>query len=164
MGQYQSFIVVAVAVILVSSIIYRVRLGELKKHRQLKKEEKQANRRDNFRLRVMIKNSLMEVLKVGSISVNQNDYCEIVDISAGGAGIVSYYDFPLKQSVFVRIHFYLNDEEFSLNGRVVRKTERINKSSFFYGIQFLNLTTRDENRLIKEIVALENQRRKIAIK
>lgn len=163
MEQYQNFIVVAV-VILVSSIIYGVRLGKLRKHRQLKKEEKQANRRDNFRLRVMIKNSLMEVLKVGSISVNQNDYCEIVDISAGGAGIVSYYDLPLKQSVFVRVHFYLNDEEFSLNGRVVRKTERINKSSFFYGIQFLNLTTRDENRLIKEIVALENQRRKIAIK
>jgi c-di-GMP-binding flagellar brake protein YcgR len=163
MEQYQTLIAVAV-VILVSSIIYRVRLGKVKKHRQLKKEEKQANRRDNFRLRVMIKNSLMEVLKVGNISVNQNDYCEIVDISAGGAGIVSYYDLPLKQSVFVRIHFYLNDEEFSLNGRVVRKIERINKSSFFYGIQFLNLSTRDENRLIKEIVALENQRRKIAIK
>jgi c-di-GMP-binding flagellar brake protein YcgR len=163
MEQYQTLIVVAV-MILVSSIIYRGRLGKVKKHRQLKKEGKQANRRDNFRLRVMIKNSLMEVLKVGSISVNQNDYCEIVDISAGGAGIVSYYDLPLKQSVFVRIHFYLNDEEFSLNGRVVRKIERINKSSFFYGIQFLNLTTRDENRLIKEIVALENQRRKIAIK
>jgi c-di-GMP-binding flagellar brake protein YcgR len=163
MEQYQTIIVVAV-VILVSSIIYGVRLGKMKKHRLLKNEEKQANRRDNFRLRVMIKNSLMEVLKVGSISVNQNDYCEIVDISAGGAGIVSYYDLPLKQSVFVRVHFYLNDEEFSLNGRVVRKTERINKSSFFYGIQFLNLTTRDENRLLKEIVALENHRRKIAIK
>ncbi len=163
MEQYQTLIVVAI-VILVSSIIYRLRLGKIKNQRQLKKEEKQTNRRDNFRLRVMIKNSLMEVLKVGSTSVNQNDYCEIVDISAGGAGIVSYYDLPLKQSVFVRIHFYLNDEEFSLNGRVVRKIERINKSSFFYGIQFLNLSTRDENRLIKEIVALENQRRKIAIK
>ena len=157
-------ILIVATVIIVSSIIYLVRLKELKKQRQLKKEEKQANRRDNFRLRVMIKNSIMEVLKVGSIDVNRNNYCEIVDISAGGAGIISYYDFPLKQQVYVRVHFYLNDEEFSLDGRIVRKIERINKSSFFYGVQFLNLSSRDEERLVKEIYAMENQRRKIAIK
>lgn len=157
-------ILIVAAVIIVSSIMYLVRLKELKKQRKLKKEEKQANRRDNFRLRVMIKNSIMEVLKVGSIDVNRNNYCEIVDISAGGAGIISYYDFPLKQQVYVRVHFYLNDEEFSLDGRIVRKIERINKSSFFYGVQFLNLSSRDEKRLVKEIYAMENQRRKIAIK
>jgi c-di-GMP-binding flagellar brake protein YcgR len=157
-------LLIVTAVIIVSSIIYLARLKELKKQKKLKKEEKQTNRRDNFRLRVMIKNSIMEVLKVGSIDVNRNNYCEIEDISAGGAGIISYYDFPLKQQVYVRVHFYLNDEEFSLEGRIVRKIERINRSSFFYGIQFLNLSSSDEKRLVKEIFAMENQRRKIAIK
>jgi len=160
----EEYLILIVAVIIVSPIVYFVSQKELKKQRKLKKEEKQANRRDNFRLRVMIKNSIMEVLKVGSIDVNRNNYCEIVDVSAGGAGVISYYDFPLQQQVYVRVHFYLNDEEFSLDGRIVRKIERINKSSFFYGVQFLNLSSRDEKRLVKEIYAIENQRRKIAIK
>ncbi|MEH7115359.1 PilZ domain-containing protein [Neobacillus niacini] len=163
MEAYLILLIVAAGII-VSSILYLARLKELKKQKMLKKVEKQTNQRDNFRLRVMIKNSIMEVLKVGSTDVNQNDNCEIEDISAGGAGIISYYDFPLKQKVYVRIHFYLNDEEFSLDGRIVRKIERINRSSFFYGIQFLNLSSIDEKRLVKEIFAMENQRRKIAIK
>lgn len=157
-------LIVAAVVILVSSIIYLAKLYKMKKRRKPKKEEKQVNRRDNFRLRVMIKNTIMEVLRVGSLDVNQNDYCEIEDISVGGAGIISYYDLPLKQKVYVRVHFHLNDEEFSLDGRIVRKIERINKNSFFYGIQFLNLSSSDEKRLMKEIFALENKRRKIAIK
>lgn len=167
MEAFQFNILLAVAmVVLVSFIIYLViHRSETRKRSFSKKvEKKQENRRDNFRLRINKKDSLMEVLKVGSINVNQHDYCEIVDISAGGVGIISYLDLPLKQKVYVRVHFHLNDEVFSLNGRIVRKIERINRSSFLYGIQFLNLSTRDENRLIKEIYALENQRRKMAIK
>jgi hypothetical protein len=165
MGEFQFIIIAAVMMILVSSIIYVVKQKREKAQRNLRKAERPAaNRRENFRLRVNMKNSVMEVLKVGSLEVNQNDYCEIVDISAGGVGLISYYDFPLKQQVYVRVHFYLNDEEFSLDGRIVRKIERINKSSYFYGIQFLNLSARNENRLLKEIFAMENERRKIAIR
>ncbi|MEH7009956.1 PilZ domain-containing protein [Neobacillus niacini] len=166
MGDFQFNILLAVAmVVLVSFIIYLViHKRETRKRNSKKVEKKQVNRRDNFRLRINMKDSLMEVLKVGSINVNQHDYCEIVDISAGGVGIISYLDFTLKQNVYVRVHFYLNEDAFSLNGRIVRKIERINRSSFLYGIQFLNLSTKDENRLIKEIVALENQRRKMSLK
>jgi c-di-GMP-binding flagellar brake protein YcgR len=166
MEEFQFNILLAAAmVVLVSFIIYLViHKSETRKRNSKKVEKKQENRRDNFRLRVNMKDSLMEVLKVGSINVNQHDYCEIVDVSAGGVGIISYQDLPLKQKVYVRVHFYLNDEAFSLNGRIVRKIERINRNSFLYGIQFLDLSTRDENRLIKEIYALENQRRKMVIK
>ncbi|WP_045518449.1 PilZ domain-containing protein [Neobacillus niacini] len=166
MEEFQFNILLAVAmVVLVSFIFYLViHKRETIKRNSKKVEEKQVNRRDNFRLRINMKDSLLEVLKVGSINVNQHDYCEIVDISAGGVGIISYLDFTLKQNVYVRVHFYLNEEAFSLNGRIVRKIERINRNSFLYGIQFLNLSTKDENRLIKEIVALENQRRKMSLK
>ncbi|WP_342429524.1 PilZ domain-containing protein [Neobacillus sp. FSL H8-0543] len=161
--QIYSIVAVAVLIILVSSIVLVVKQKRVTKQNNSIQAEKKANRRDNFRLRVNIKQSILEVLKVGSIVVNQSDQCEIVNISAGGVGVVSYYDFPLKQSIYVRVHFYLNAEEFSLNGRIVRKAERINKSGFLYGIQFLNLSASDQNRLMKEVFAMENERRKMEI-
>jgi c-di-GMP-binding flagellar brake protein YcgR len=154
---------VVVVIILVSSI-YIVKQSQLKKQRKSTTKKKQANKRDNFRLRVNIKDSVMEIVKIGNSDITEYNYCEIMDLSAGGAGIISYYDLPLKKTVYVRVQFFLNDEEFILNGRVVRKSERINRSSYLYGIQFLDLSKYDENRLMKEIVALENRRRKMAIK
>jgi c-di-GMP-binding flagellar brake protein YcgR len=156
-------IAVVVLLILVSFILILTKNKGKTRKEKVKEKEKPANRRDNFRIRVNIKNTLMEVLKIGSIDVNEFNYCEIVDVSAGGVGIQSDYDFPLRQKVYVRMHFNLNDEEFSLNGRIARKIESLHKRSVFYGIQFINLSTNDENRLIKEIVAMENQRRKIQV-
>lgn len=157
-------IAVVVLIILVSSIIYLTNINRKKRQRTVQKEVKPPNRRDNFRFRINIKNTLMEVLKIGSLSVNQYVYCEIVDVSAGGVGILIDYDFPLREKVYVKVHFYLDHEEFKLNGRIVRKTENIKKRAVLYGIQFVDLSTYDENRLLKTIFAMENERRKIAIK
>jgi c-di-GMP-binding flagellar brake protein YcgR len=153
-----------VLIILVSSIIYLTNTNRKKRQRTVQKEVKPPNRRDNFRFRINIKNTLMEVLKIGSLDVNEYFYCEIVDVSAGGVGILSEYDFPLREKVYVKVHFYLNNEEFMLNGRIVRKTENIKKRAVLYGIQFVDLSTYDENRLLKTIIAMENERRKIAVK
>ncbi|GHH99993.1 PilZ domain-containing protein [Neobacillus kokaensis] len=164
MGEYQIILATAALFIFVSFIIFSIQQQRIKKHRNLKKAEKQVNRRDSFRLRIDQKNSIMEVLRIGNLDVNEFDDCEISDVSAGGAGIISYYDFPLKQKVYVKLHFHLNNESFSLNGRIVRKVERINKSNYFYGLQFLDLSVKEEERLMKEIVALENRRRQTSIK
>jgi c-di-GMP-binding flagellar brake protein YcgR len=153
-----------VLIILVSSIIYFTNINRKKRQRTAQKEVKPPNRRDNFRFRINIKNTLMEVLKIGSLDVNQYVYCEIVDVSAGGVGILIDYDFPLREKVYVKVHFYLDQEEFMLNGRIVRKTENIKKRAVLYGIQFVDLSTYDENRLLKTIFAMENERRRIAIK
>lgn len=130
----------------------------------MQKVPKQLNRRDNFRFRINIKNTVMEVLKIGNLNVNEFFYCEIVDVSAGGVGVLCENDFPLREKVYVKIHFHLNHEEFMLDGRIVRKTENIKKRAVLYGIQFINLSQYDENRLMKTIFAMENERRKIAIK
>lgn len=164
MDEFTLILLAIVLIILVSSIIYMVHKKRGAKHQHRKQADKPANQRKNFRVRVELKNSIMEVLKVGSTEINEHDACEIIDISTGGVGVVSYCDLPLKQQVFIRVHFYLNNETFSINGRIVRKIERINKNSFLYGVQFLELSPREENRLLKEIVAIENERRKIAIK
>ncbi|WP_462410719.1 PilZ domain-containing protein [Neobacillus sp. Marseille-QA0830] len=151
-------------VILVISIIYAMNAKKTEKRTEAKPEPKPVNRRDNFRVRVNLQNSVMEVLQVGANNLQEFDECEVKDISVGGVGLVSYYDLPLQQQVFVKLHFYLNGEAFTLDGRIVRKIERINRSSFFYGVELLNLSNKDEERLLKEIVALENRRRKTAIK
>jgi c-di-GMP-binding flagellar brake protein YcgR len=157
-------IAAVVVIFLVSSIIFITNANRKKRNRTAQKELKLPNRRDNFRFRINIKNTLMEVLKIGSLDVNQYVYCEIVDVSAGGVGILIDYDFPLREKVYVKVHFYLDQEEFMLNGRIVRKTENIKKRAVLYGIQFVDLSTYDENRLLKTIFAMENERRKIAIK
>lgn len=151
-------------IFLVSSIILLTNINRKKRQRTAQKVVKPPNRRDNFRFRINIKNTLMEVLKIGSLSVNEYVYCEIVDVSAGGVGILSDYDFPLREKVYVKVHFYLDHEEFMLNGRIVRKIENIKKRAVLYGIQFVDLSASDEERLLKTIVAMENERRKIAIK
>ncbi|MEH7493926.1 PilZ domain-containing protein [Neobacillus niacini] len=153
-----------VLIILVSSIIYFTNSNRKKRHRTAQKEVKPPNKRDNFRFRINIKNTVMEVLKIGSLNVNEYVYCEIVDVSAGGVGILSDYDFPLREKVYVKVHFYLDNQEFMLNGRIVRKIENLKKQTVLYGIQFIGLSAYDENRLMKTIVAMENERRKIAIK
>ncbi|MEH7273214.1 PilZ domain-containing protein [Neobacillus vireti] len=157
-------IAAVVLTILVSSILYITITNRKKRQRTAQKKVKQPNKRDNFRFRINIKNTLMEVLKIGSLDVNQYVYCEIVDVSAGGVGILSEYDFPLREKVYIKIHFNLDHEEFVLNGRIVRKTENIKKRILLYGIQFIDLPANDENRLLKKIFAMENERRKIAIK
>lgn len=162
MGEFQIVITAAIIIILVSTIIIIFRNKQKQAEQQRKR--KTANRRMNYRVQVNIKNSVMEVLKIGSLAINEHDACEIVDVSVGGAGVISHQDFPLRQIIFVRVYFYLNDEMFSLNGRVVRKVERINKKSYFYGIQFLNLSSNEENQLIKHIAAIQKRRRKKLIK
>jgi c-di-GMP-binding flagellar brake protein YcgR len=157
-------IAAVVLIILVSSIIFLTNTNRKKRQRTVQKEVKPPNRRDNFRFRINIKNTLMEVLKIGSLDVNQYVYCEIVDVSAGGVGILIDYDFPLREKVYVKVHFYLDNEEFILNGRIVRKIEKLKKRAVLYGIQFVDLSANDENRLMKTIVSMENERRKIAIK
>lgn len=165
MEEIQVISIAAVAfILLVSSIVYSTHTNRKKRQRNAQKEVKPPNRRDNFRFRINIKNTLMEVLKIGSLNVNEYVYCEIVDVSAGGVGILIDYDFPLREKVYVKVHFYLDHEVFMLNGRIVRKIENIKKQAVLYGIQFIDLSAYDENRLMKKIVAMENERRKIAIK
>ncbi|WP_409273944.1 PilZ domain-containing protein [Neobacillus sp. SCS-31] len=129
-----------------------------------KNEEKVENKRENFRVHVEIDETVMAVKKIGSVDMDQPYTCKMVDISAGGAGVMCDEDFTLKDKIFVTIHFYLNKEQFTFNGRIVRKIENLGRKHSFYGIQFLDMPVADENRLIKEIIAIENNRRKISIK
>jgi c-di-GMP-binding flagellar brake protein YcgR len=130
----------------------------------IKEEIKPPNLRDNYRLRVNVEDSTLEVIKIGNSEVNNNEVCEVVDVSAGGVGIHCEVDYPLRKRVLVKIHFKLNNKEFSLDGKLVRKIEDINKRKIFYGVEFIDLTLSDENKLVKEIFAIDNHRRMLSVK
>jgi c-di-GMP-binding flagellar brake protein YcgR len=162
------FIVIVIAVILLAAIIviynFRKNKAGLGNEEDIKKEKKIENQRGNFRLRLDIEDALMEVIKIGDVEQNDSELCEIVDVSASGLGLYSKMDYPIREKVFVRLLFKLNYKEFSVDGVLVRKVEAANKDRVLYGVNFMNLSDGEENKLLKEIAAIENSRRKISIK
>jgi c-di-GMP-binding flagellar brake protein YcgR len=162
------FITIATAVILLIAIIvfynYRKKKAELSNEEDINKEKKIENQRGNFRLRLDIEDALMEVIKIGDTDRNDSELCEIVDVSASGLGLYSKMDYPIREKVLVRLLFKLNNKEFSVDGVLVRKVEAANKDRLLYGVNFMNLSDGEENKLLKEIAAIENSRRKISIR
>jgi c-di-GMP-binding flagellar brake protein YcgR len=162
------FIIIAIAIILVIGVIVfynsRRKKAGLIKENDAKEEKKLVNQRGNFRLRLDIEDAIMEVTKIGESDVSNTEVCEIVDISASGLGLYSEIDYPIRKKVLVKLFFKLNDKEFYFNGMLVRKVEASNKDKVLYGINFINLSDGNENKLLKEIAAIENSRRKISIR
>lgn len=162
------FTIIAIAVILLIGLILfynsRRKKAELSNENDINKEKKIENQRGNFRLRLDIEDAIMEVIKIGDSDVNESELCEIVDVSASGMGIYSKIDYPIRKKVLVKLFFKLNDKEFSVDGVMVRKVEVINKDRVLYGVNFMNLSDGNENKLLKEIAAIENSRRKISIR
>jgi c-di-GMP-binding flagellar brake protein YcgR len=161
------FIIIGIAVILLIGIIFYVKSrksNEVTKPIKEIKEIQKPNKRDNFRLRIDVEDALMEVTKIGDFDVNDSEVCEIVDISASGMGIYSHKDYPIRNNVSAKLYFTLNYKEFFFDGILVRKVEVSNKQKIQYGVKFINLSDGDQNRLLKEIAAIDNSRRKIQIK
>jgi hypothetical protein len=162
------YIIIAIAVILLIGVIVfyysRRKKAGLSNQNDVKEEKKLVNLRGNFRLRLDIEDALMEVVKIGDTEVNDSELCEIVDVSASGVGLYSKNDYLIRKKVLVKLFFKLNDKEFSVDGVMVRKVEAINKDNILYGINFINLSDGEENKLLKEIAAIENSRRKISIR
>jgi c-di-GMP-binding flagellar brake protein YcgR len=161
------FIIIGIALILLIGIIIYFKsknnYEEIKNEKEVK-EFKRPNKRDNFRLRIDVEDALMEVTKIGDFNVNDSEVCEIVDISASGMGVYSDKDYPIRNNVHAKLYFKLNFKEFSFDGILVRKVEISNKQKIQYGVKFINLSDGDQNRLLKEIAAIDNSRRKMPIR
>ncbi|WP_059172696.1 PilZ domain-containing protein [Bacillus sp. FJAT-27445] len=164
--QDQQLIILGALVVLFLIAAIFLFLKNRKNHsqKQTMNEEKADNKRENFRIHVEIEESVMEVKKIGSEEMDKPYTCKVTDVSAGGAGVLCEEDFTLRDKIFVTLHFSMNKEQFTFNGRIVRKIENLGRKQSLYGIQFLDMPVADENKLIKEIIAIENNRRKISIK
>jgi c-di-GMP-binding flagellar brake protein YcgR len=157
-------IIILLLIVIVTLLSNRKKKEKVTFEQTYREEEKKDNKRSNFRLRVDVEDTLMEVQKVGDETVNISEVCEIVDISASGMGIYSVKDYPIRNKVLVKLTFKLNYKDFTLDGVLIRKVELSNKQQIQYGIKFINLSEGDENRIQKEIAAIENSRRKISIR
>jgi c-di-GMP-binding flagellar brake protein YcgR len=153
----QFIVIFSLVILLIGTIVYYN--SRKKKNEEEVKEVNRNNKRDNFRLRIDIEDARVEITQIGDSKVNKSEVCEIVDVSASGMGVYSDHDYPIREKVHIKVLFKLNFREFSMDGMFVRKVEASNKDKILYGIKFINLSEGDENRLQKEIAAIDNSRR-----
>jgi c-di-GMP-binding flagellar brake protein YcgR len=153
----QFIVISSLVILLIGTIVYYN--SRKKKNGDEVKEVSGNNKRDNFRLRIDIEDAMVEITQIGDSKVNKSEVCEIVDVSASGMGVYSDHDYPIREKVHIKVLFKLNFREFSMDGMFVRKVEASNKDKILYGIKFINLSEGDENRLQKEIAAIDNSRR-----
>ncbi|MFC7321260.1 PilZ domain-containing protein [Halobacillus campisalis] len=129
-----------------------------------KKQSEDKNRRGSFRLTLnrkdctlVLKESThgnMEKLKERSLK----GYIE--NISASGVKFVCRYDLPVKFNFKVTSVFELRGEEFSLGADIVRKEEHTNHQLMIYGLQFVEMTAKDQERLSIVLHRIESENRK----
>lgn len=109
------------------------------------------NRRQNFRVSLEGVECLIELLNFEDKRLKRLTHKKVKgsidNISIGGTKFTCDIDLPVKTSISINISFILEDQEFSLNGEIIRKEEYIKTNSFGYGAQFNQLSGDDEKTL-----------------
>ncbi|MED5052947.1 PilZ domain-containing protein [Anoxybacillus rupiensis] len=129
---------------------------------QIKLKDKE--KRKAFRVKLFEQECHFELLESGNQPLgnlkNKKGAGQINDISRTGLQISCTLDLPVRKQIFLQIYFVIDGEPFSLKGRIVRKEELINH--VIYGIEFVDLHQRDQQKLHRLIQRLEIERRKNA--
>lgn len=68
------------------------------------------------------------------------------------------YDLPVRKQISLQLYFVLQNEEFSFKGKIVRKVEQLN--NIVYGIEFIEVNDKEQQRLHLLIQQMEIERRK----
>ncbi|EHL74634.1 hypothetical protein HMPREF1015_03272 [Bacillus smithii 7_3_47FAA] len=128
----------------------------------LKAKWNEVERRRAFRIKLLDQECKLESIGFGDKLLeplkHKKGEGKIKDISYLGMKLSCKLDFPVRKKIFLRLHFVLCDEEFSLKGKIVRKEERMD--DIFYGIEFIELHHQDQQRLYQVIRKLELERKK----
>lgn len=128
----------------------------------LKAKWNEVERRRAFRIELLDQECEFELIGFGDKMLEPLKYKKgkgkIKDISYSGMKLSCKLDFPVRKKIFLRLHFVLYDEEFSLKGKIVRKEERMD--DIFYGIEFIELDHQDQQRFYQVIRKLELERKK----
>lgn len=87
--------------------------------------------------------------------------CKVLDISAGGARVLTSKLFQLESAFQLEASFIPTEEPFSLTCRVKRTTVRAETASpmkkFEYGCQFVDVPPREQERLLQVIFTLQRK-------
>lgn len=69
----------------------------------------------------------------GTVRESSPGYCQLLDMSPGGAKMITKFDIPLEQRpVTIRLHFTLVEEPLDVKGRIVWK--KTDPEGFLYGV------------------------------
>lgn len=129
---------------------------------ELQAKLKKKERRNSFSLKLLEQTCTFEFINFGDKTleklINKKGEGKIRDISLTGLKLICNYDLPVRKKVFLQLHFVLLKEEFLLKGKIVRKEEQM--SDIVYGIEFMEINTKDRNRLYRLIQKAEINRSK----
>jgi uncharacterized protein YkuJ len=127
-------------------------------------DNSEANRRRTFRVDFTndIKKCSFEVKQIGNKDADKFKKSDVIvaDISCTGMRVLSEKDIPVRSKAKVNVSFDLEEENFELEGMIVRKIETKNDPLISYGIDFINVTTLTENRLIKILMFIDAARKR----
>jgi c-di-GMP-binding flagellar brake protein YcgR len=83
--------------------------------------------------------------------------CFVLDMSGGGCRMVTHLQLPFST---VNLKVLIGDEEFSLDAEIVWKDIDEDKQLYKYGLQWVNLSEKERDFLIKALVRRDIERRK----
>lgn len=147
--------------------------------RQLRKKDEQINllkesladlqaklkdkeRRRAFRIKLLDQVCIFEFIDFGDKLLeplkHRKGEGKIKDISCTGMKLSCEFDLPVRKQIVLQLGFVLDDEEFSLKGKIVRKEELMNEIN--YGIDFIEAAPKEKQRLLQVIQRMEIERRK----
>jgi len=118
-------------------------------------------KRKAFRLQLFEHRCVFELIEFGDQSLerlkNRKGEGILKDVSRSGLQFICQVDLPVRKEIYLNIWFSLKKEDFNLKGKIVRKEEHMQYIA--YGIQFVDLSPRDEQRLVRVINQIELEKR-----
>jgi c-di-GMP-binding flagellar brake protein YcgR len=84
----------------------------------------------------------------------------ISNISGGGIGFESKYDFPLSRENQFRFEFVLDNEEFLISGFIKLKS-LTDSDLFYYGTEFVNIDEKIQSDLVRVVNHYEISQRRL---
>ncbi|WP_226037775.1 PilZ domain-containing protein [Aquibacillus saliphilus] len=115
----------------------------------------ELDKREFFRVELIEKNCLVEFIDFENTQLrklqNKKFDAFIENISLGGMKITCPYNLPVKQSITVQMTFELKQEDFCIQGEIVRKEEHNHKDWVSYGVGFKNISQEEQEQLLASL-------------
>ncbi|MYL39227.1 PilZ domain-containing protein [Halobacillus litoralis] len=87
----------------------------------------------------------------------------IENISLTGLKFSSAYNIPIQENITISLHFSLDDEDFTLQARMARKHEELSSSAVVYGVEFIEISEKNRERLARILYQLQIVKNKQAL-
>lgn len=133
----------------------------------LQQKINQQQKRKTFRLDILDADCEFTLLKMENEDLEDiKDKLftgKVKDISITGLKLASVNDFPVRKHITVQLDFTIREETFSLKGKLVRKEEQQDNRYVCYGVKFVEMRIKDEEKLFTIQRHIEIERHKKSV-